>query len=285
MIFLIRWAQRSLPARPALQHFRLLLGGLIIFSWAGFASAIQVQEPALRFALNEGAGTAVLDSSSAKVAGELKGSGAGWTVDVPAAFSSGSAYSCDGSRGSRIAIEAEASDAISLLEDFTITCWLNMRDPSNLRRILSKMDLKHASFFDFRLAEAAEGKIKFLLALRTGSILDNGYAQKGFEIVSEDCELPLGWLFVAVTRDSNSGLVSFYFGGEDPSTDLVASIGTGDGPKGVILDNKAALMIGNIQVNLGRAANADFSDLRIYTEVLSSETIEAVRLQNFKPEP
>jgi|GEM_PF-6889596 len=73
MIILIRWAQRSLSARPALQHFRLLLGGLIIFVWLGFTSAIQAQEPALRFALNEGAGTTVLDSSAAKVSGELKG--------------------------------------------------------------------------------------------------------------------------------------------------------------------------------------------------------------------
>jgi len=169
------------------------------------------------------------------------------------------------------------------MEDFTITCWLNVRDPSNLLRIVSKMGLKDASFFDFRLAEAPAGSIKFLLALRTGRILDNGYVQKGFEIVSEDCELPFGWLFVAVTRDSNSGLVSFYFGGEDPSTGVVVPIGIGDGPRGVILDNKAALMIGNIQVNLGRAANADFSDLRIYTEVLSPEMIEAVRVQNFNP--
>lgn len=238
--------------------------------------------PIVHYPLKEGAGLSVLDASSAGEEGTLSGPGSGWTRDVPVNFVPGSAYSNNGAPRSAIVVRSSALDQLGSLEDFTITCWVRLRTPRELSRLVSKMNTQMESYFDLRLGTPADGKVNIIFGLRTGATDPRtGFAEKGFELPSEDLLLSQEWLFLAIARESASGTVRFYLGEAVPGSHL-SSAGAQRGPIGPMIMNDAKLMIGNVQANLSRAADVDFSDVRIYKAALAESEIDLARTENLK---
>lgn len=241
---------------------------------------LSAAEPIIYLPLNEGAGEIAHDPKRSGVEGVLKGVG-GWTEEVPANFSSGSAWRNEGRPGTAIVVPGTQVPDLNNLESFTIACWVNVREAHHLSRIVSKADRKMEAFFDLRLDEKPDGGSCLVLSLRTGKVNADGYIEKNFEIYSDSIKLPDSWIFVAAVREGGSGEITFYLGNtNDPSLKM---IGTGKGPIGAVQSGEADLMIGNISVNMKRAANADFSGFRIYDEALSENEIQTLRQQAFKP--
>ena len=55
--------------------------------------------------------------------------------------------------------------------------------------------------------------------------------------------------------------------------------------KGTIDGSNGSFTIGNIAINTARSPEADYSDIRIYDNVLSSNDLDTVRLENLRPIP
>lgn len=242
-------------------------------------SRLSAAEPIIYLPLNEGAGEIAHDPSRPGVEGMLKGTG-GWTEEVPANFSSGSAWRNNGRPGTAIIVSAIQVPDLNSIESFTIACWVNVREAHHLSRIASKADRKMEAFFDLRFDETPDGGSCMVLSLRTGKVNADGYIEKNFEIYSDSIKFPDSWIFVAAIREGGSGEITFYLG--DTNDHSLRVIGTGKGPIGAIQSGEADLLIGNIAANMKRAANADFSGFRIYGEALSENEIQSLRQQAFR---
>jgi hypothetical protein len=253
---------------------------LALISILPLVSEAGAQDPVFSLPLNEGAGQTVQVPSNPGIVGNFIGIGGEWTDDVPENFVSGSAYRNSGVGGTAIVISGADLPNLGILDNFTITCWINVRAAKNYSRIVSKADKEMEAFFDFRIDEAADGSNNIVLALRSGSVVKGGYIEKAFEAQSEPVNLSEGWVFLAVVRDAESGEITFYKG--NPASTTLTAIGTDKGPRGSVQTGNKNLMIGNIEVNMDRAPDADFSDIRITREAMTPEELNAVRKAAFK---
>lgn len=242
-----------------------------------------ISGPAVHFPLNEGAGRDFHSLGANGLSASLHGPGGEWTSDVPQGFRSGSAWRFTGQKGSAIIASGEEMPELGNLESFTFTGWVRVHEARHLSRIISKSLPGMEALVELRLDAEEEGQTCFLAALRTGSLAPSGFAEKSHELRSEPFTPGHEWMAVALVRDSESGIVTFYLA---PSPEApFHAIGSAKGPVGPINTERADLVIGNTRLNMDRNAVADFSDFRLYLQTLDVGDLEAVRQSALKPTP
>jgi len=257
-----------------------ILPSLVLTAGLLLLPEVRAQDPDFSLPLNEGAGETAQAPGDPGIVGRFIGVGGKWTDDVPENFVSGSAYRNTGVGGTAIVISGADVPNLEILDNFTITCWIRVRAAKNYSRIVSKADKKMEAFIDLRIDEAPDGGNQSVLALRTGMIGKDGYVEKAFEAHSQATAFTEEWMFLAVVRDSDTGEITFYQGHLENNT--LTDLGADKGPRGSVQTGNKNLMIGNIEVNIDRAPDADFSDFRIYREALTPKELAAVREAAFK---
>ena len=238
-------------------------------------SASYGQTLLLDYSFNQSTGTTATDSSASPANGTLTGAGSTWqNTGLPGNFTSTSVYSNSGASGTYVT----AGDVAKLdgLGDITFTGWLNVNSAVITAfaedRVLSKRNL--GSFFDLTFTDTGSGSKGLALGIYTG--IGTGTVTK-----SNTMDMSNGWFFYAVTRNSTTGGISFYYG---TTAGSLTSAGGGTGQTGAIADNANAFMVGNVSSNTDRAPDADFSDIRIYNSVLGFSAIQAIQTSAI-PEP
>jgi len=228
--------------------------------------------------LDEGTGTTTANSVEGGADGTLVGAGSSWTTAVPENFISSAAYYNSGSKGDSVTLP---NTSVGALGDFTIAGWINAVEYTGAGggndRILSKRNLTaNASFIDLGFYNVAGGGVGIGLDVQVaGGPVDP-------KVASSAIDFSEGWLFVAATRNSDTGEIELYIG--KPGETGVTRIGVGTDTAGLLAANTALLMIGNTEANIDRNGKVMFSDFRIYDTVLSASELESVRLEAI-PEP
>ncbi len=250
---------RKSLARTGIFSFILTLGFL--------ASPTFGQTLLLEYTFDQSTGTTAFDSAADPADGVLVGAGSTWTdVGLPGNFKAGNAYSNSGANGTYVS--AGYVEKLDGLGDFTFSGWMNVRsavtDQFLWDRVMSKRSSTGA-FFDLRFTDVGDGDVGLALEINTGS---------GSGTVTSIAMDMSDWFFFAVSRDADSGAISFYYG--DASGALSAA-GSGSGPTGNIAASGASFFVGNVSANTARAPDADFSDIRIYDGALDISEVQAVQ--------
>lgn len=236
----------------------------------------------LHYGLDQESGTTATDASSSLANGTLLGAGSSWTSSVPSSFVAEHAYRNSGAKDTMIS--AGKVSALESLGALTITGWVNVHAATTTvggqDRLLSSRGMAAADgYFDLSLYSITGGT-----ALRFE--VKNNSATANSALNSSVVDLTSGWLYFAVTWDGTTGQTTIHIGTTDAAGAL-QSVGTGTLKTGVIDGSTNIFTIGNIAINTDRAPEADFSDIRIYNNVLSETELNTVRLANLQaiPEP
>lgn len=232
----------------------------------------------LQYTFDQSSGTTAIDSSASPANGTLTGAGSTWqNTGLPPNFKVDNVYSNSGASGTYVT----AGDVAKLdgLGDFTFTGWLNVNSANigefTEDRVLSKRsNTVGASFFDLSFTDAGSGNTGLALGIFTGTVGSTKTKSAAMDISS-------GWFFYAVTRNSTTGAISFFYG---TTAGSLTSAGGGTGQTGSIVDNANLFIVGNVQSNTDRAPDADFSEIRIYDSVLSYAAIGDIQASAV-PEP
>jgi hypothetical protein len=180
-------------------------------------------------------------------------------------------------------VTAGDADKLDGLEQLTLTAWINLQGaPVNGNRIMAKQ-LGTGNFdgFSFAYSTPTTGTISadnFQLNLALGGV--GGFA---FNTSGVDLGAANRWVFVAVTYDGTqiADNLQFWSGSE---VDAVSPL---DLPRSVIV---GALMANANEFRVGASSTGAVSppeyvdDVRVYSGVLTSAELEAVRFSNV-PEP
>jgi hypothetical protein len=210
--------------------------------------------------LDQGAGTAVLDSSGNDLHGALVGNPR-W---VAGQIGSG-ALSFDGSDG---LVEIPYDPRLDLETALTITAWVNMVDRSTYYFIVAKAPSGTA-------ADNYPGNYEFRITVTDGNLQFGHQTSEGQDFIfhTSDVAVPLGqWVHVAVAVQQG-GLVQFYIDG--------APAGSADQAETFPILNDEPVRIG------GRKDGYSFfhgqlDDIRIYDEALPAEEIPGTMIRVYR---
>lgn len=247
---------------------------LVAYGSTLIGSALEAQQLLLHYTLNESSGNIAYDSAPNPANGTLTGAGSSWSNEnLPATFVVDHFYRNSGADGTYIT--AWDSEKLRSLGDFSITGWLYVHEANVGQfvqdRVLSKRGAS-GSYYDLTFADAGNGQMALRLDLFNGTTSS--------QIVSDAMDMS-GWFFFAVTRNSTTGAIEFYYGTPDGT---FISAGGGNGVTGIVGNNNSQFMIGNVAANTARAPKADFSDIRVYGSALNASEIQGIMNSALIPE-
>lgn len=264
---------------PLIQKLAFVVGFGALLSFAAAPEA----EAALiaHFRFDDGSGTTAANLVDPSSPANFSPSGASWTTSVPQNFVVSSAYHNNGSDGAYAAVRGDAP-AFSSITDLTVTGWVNVTSvvgtSGGYDRIISKRTTSGTQAFDIGFRNTGSGA-------NAGIGIGVAFSTT-LEVITAPIDFTSGWVFFAVTRESDTGAISIYLGDSDPLSGLTLGK-TGVSATGAH-SNPADLMIGNTPAGTSaRAGAVSYSDFRFYNEVLNTTGLENIRHLNLQaiPEP
>ncbi len=261
---------------PNPTHSRAL--ALLLFIATTIALSLPVHASLIfNYKFNEGSGTSVTDSTAASAHGTFNGTGLSWVSDTP----SGAGYSLKITNETSNYVSAGVVSKLQGLGDFTISYWMDLSAINTVNdRIFSTRSTDTSlGWLDLLAASTDLSKMKLSLNIKAPG-------QTSATATSSEFDATGGWVFVAITRDASEGTIKFYIGDTTVTTPL-SGAGTIVGTNTSTNINQSSSEFrfgGTASTALNRSPAGNFSDFRIYDEVLGESSLNGIRTGAI-PEP
>ncbi len=249
--------------------------GLLGMACVSVASA---QTPLVWYKMNEGTGTLVADSGSGAALNATMSGTATWTNSTPSGTGSAVSIVDNTTDANFVSTGSVAGTKLDGLTKFTITLWVNLQSlPASGDRLLSTLSVIPYKGFDFNLQNVSG--YSFAPTLMVDGVTGSAVGAPSTSVTSDH-----SWVFLSVSYDGSlsGGNTTFYSGAASGS---LLTLGTASITSGAVDTGAGSLQIGNTTASASdRTMSALYDDVRIYSEVLTSTEIDAIRMDAV-PEP
>lgn len=241
-------------------------------------SMTSAQTPLVWYKMNEGTGTLVGDSGSGTALNATMSGTATWTTSTPSGSGSAVSIVDNATDANFISTASVAGTKLDGLTKFTITLWVNLQAlPASGDRLLSTLTASPYKGFDFNL-QSVSG-YTFSPTLMVDGVTGSAVGTPSTSVTADH-----SWVFLSVSYDGSlSGSNTTFYSGTTSGSLL--NLGIASITSGAVDTGASALQIGNTTASPSdRTMSALYDDVRIYSGVLTSTEIDAIRMDAV-PEP